>query len=113
MFLTFFTLAAFILPWVYGSSKHDIDPPANPQNKIETFQFTRPLSWSNQDFNLMKEDNKTKVMSIETKMKEKHLEWRFALHLTLLPSQEHLDVKINVSLHFVVFYNFNPLHTSP
>jgi hypothetical protein len=102
MLLTFVTLAALLI-LVYGGSEHGtaIDPPViNPNSTIETFHFMRPLSWSNQDFDLLTDNNKTKVMTIKTKLKDRLFDYRFALYLTLLQSQEHLDIKINVSLQF-------------
>jgi hypothetical protein len=71
MLLTFVTLAALLI-LVYGGSTHGtaIDPPfINPNSTMESFHFMRPLSWSNQDFDLLTDDNKTKVMTIKTKLK--------------------------------------------
>ncbi|PLW19439.1 hypothetical protein PCASD_16570 [Puccinia coronata f. sp. avenae] len=93
-FLHFFTLAVLLLPSLHGAVSQYIDPPTNPNSTIETFSFERLWSWSNQDFDVINNKNQTKVITIETKVKDQ-FQSRFALYLTLLPSQEHLRVKVN------------------
>jgi hypothetical protein len=105
-FLHFFTLAVLLLPSLHGAVSQYIDPPTNPNSTIETFSFERLWSWSNQDFDVINNKNQTKVITIETKVKDQ-FQSRFALYLTLLPSQEYLRVKVNVSL-----VNSVSLHTS-
>ncbi|PLW34644.1 hypothetical protein PCASD_11997 [Puccinia coronata f. sp. avenae] len=52
------------------------------------------MSWSNQDFEVFDNKTQSKVMRIETKVKNQ-FQMRFALELTLLPSQEKLGVMVN------------------
>jgi hypothetical protein len=106
MLLTFFQITALLLPvCVDAASPHNIDPPLNAKNRIETFQFIRPVLWTNKDFDVLKDDSTTKMMSVQVRLKDRVLYTPFELHLTLLPSQQHLDIKINASLHFIMLFD--------
>jgi hypothetical protein len=99
------------------ASAHDIDPPDNlksTNSTIEAFTFRRAMSWSNQDFEVFDNKTQSKVMRIETKVKNQ-FQVRFALELTLLPSQEKLGVIVNVSPQLISYQINKPasLQASP
>jgi YbbR domain-containing protein len=94
MLITLFTLAVPLLASFYGVSAQYIDPPTNPHSTIETFSFGQSMDRA-QSLNVTDSKNTT-VMTINTTLKNADA-IHYAMDLTLLPSQERLQVKINVS----------------